>query len=93
MPMYMVIERFKAGSSTAVYERFQTKGRMLPPGLCYIDSWLRADDTTCYQLMKTDDPKTFDKWIAHWDDLVEFEVQKLKTKPIKRFDDLPNQSM
>ena len=81
MAMYMVIERFKAGSSAAVYSRFAEMGRMLPPDLHYLDSWLQADDTTCYQLMETDDPKSFDKWIAHWDDLVEFEVQQLKQKP------------
>ena len=81
MPLYMVIERFKAGSSAAVYERFHAKGRMLPPGLRYHDSWLRADDAVCYQLMETDDPKSFDTWIARWDDIVEFEVQELKNKP------------
>lgn len=78
MPLYMVIERFKQGHSAAVYERFETKGRMLPPGLSYCDSWLSADDDVCYQLMKTENPDTFDKWIAHWDDLVEFEVIELK---------------
>ena len=82
MPLYMVIERFKAGHSASIYERFNARGRMLPPGLRYLDSWLRADDAACYQLMETKDPKTFDKWIAHWDDLVEFEVRELKDKPI-----------
>jgi len=81
MPQYMVIERFKAGHSAAVYARYEAKGRMLPSGLRYIDSWLGADDATCWQVMETEQPETFDKWIAHWDDLVDFEVKELKQKP------------
>lgn len=80
MPMYMVIERFKAGHSADVYARFETQGRLLPPGLRYLDSWLSASDDTCYQLMETQNPKTFDNWIARWDDLVEFELVELKQK-------------
>ena len=78
MRRYMVIERFKSGDSAAVYDRFATKGRMLPPGLGYLDSWLSASDDTCYQLMETDTPEKFDKWITHWDDLVDFEITELK---------------
>jgi len=81
MPMYMVIERFKAGHSAGVYARFEAQGRILPPGLRYIDSWLAASDDVCYQLMETANPKTFDNWIARWDDLVDFEILELKDKP------------
>jgi len=81
MPRYMVIERFRAGDSAAVYERVDSEGRMLPPGLRHLDSWLSADDDVCYQLMETDSPESFDNWIARWDDLVEFEVVELKQKP------------
>ena len=81
MQRYMVIERFKAGTSRAVYERFRDKGRMLPDGLVYLDSWLSADDSACYQLMETDTPEHFDRWTAHWDDLVAFDVIPLKPKP------------
>ena len=77
----MVIERFRQGTSVAVYQRLEAKGRMLPPGLCYIDSWLSAGDDVCYQLMQTDTPEKFDTWVAHWDDLVDFEVIALKEKP------------
>ena len=78
---YMVIERFKAGNATAVYDRFAQKGRMLPDGLHYIDSWLTADDRTCFQVMETDQPESFDKWTCHWNDLVDFEIIELKEKP------------
>ena len=81
MGRYMVIGRFRQGSSAAVYQRFKAKGRMLPPGLCYLDSWLSASDDACYQLMETNTPETFDKWFAHWNDLVDFEVIELKEKP------------
>lgn len=78
---YMVLERFRAGNSDAVYARFATRGRMLPDGLQFIDSWLAASDDTVWQLMETDDPTLFDTWAANWNDLVEFEIRELKEKP------------
>lgn len=81
MAQYMVIERFKNGDPGAVYARFQNSGRMVPPDLFYIDSWLSATNDVCYQLMETDDPSTFEKWTAHWSDLVDFEIIPLKAKP------------
>ena len=82
MPFYMVIERFKAGNSAAVYERLADTGRALPDGLKFIDSWLSKQDDTCFQLMQADALQSFDKWIAHWNDLVDFDVIELKEKPI-----------
>ncbi len=81
MPKFMVIERFRAGQSAAVYERFAEKGRMLPDGLTYIDSWLTAQDDTCFQLMHADRRESFDKWVARWNDLVDFDILELKEKP------------
>jgi hypothetical protein len=72
--LFMVIERFKAGAAAAVYKRFETQGRMLPPGLTYIDSWTQTNFDCCFQLMECDDPALFQEWISHWQDLVEFEV-------------------
>jgi hypothetical protein len=72
--LYMVIETYRQGARP-VYERAAERGRMLPPGLEYVDSWVderRLD--RCFQLMETDDPGLFDEWIAAWADLVEFEV-------------------
>ena len=54
---------------------------MLPQGLEYVDSWLAADQTRCFQLMRTDRPELFERWFAFWDDLVEFEVVGLGEKP------------
>jgi hypothetical protein len=71
---YLVIETFTQGPRP-VYERAAERGRMLPPGLEYVDSWIdgRTLDR-CFQLMETEDPSLFDEWIATWSDLAEFEV-------------------
>ena len=73
----MVIETFTRGAG-AVYERTAKRGRMLPPGLVYVDSWIdeRALDR-CFQLMETEDPSLLEDWIANWSDLAEFEVVPL----------------
>jgi len=71
---YMVIERFRPGAVGEVYRRFAEKGRMMPEGLTYLDSWIVADLSTCFQLMETDDYAKFADWTRHWDDLVDFEI-------------------
>jgi hypothetical protein len=73
--LFIVIESFKSPEATAaVYQRFAERGRMLPEGLQYIDSWIEENLNRCFQLMETDDPKLFEEWIACWDDLVDLEV-------------------
>jgi len=72
--LFMVIERFKNRDAQAVYQRFRERGRMLPAGLEYIDSWTEASFDRCFQLMKCKDPQLFHQWTAHWQDLVEFEI-------------------
>lgn len=81
MKRYMVIERFAPGAKDKVYERFREKGRMLPDGLVYIDSWLEADGDRCFQLMQTHDPALFDRWMDSWRDLVSIEIVELGEKP------------
>lgn len=75
---YMVIETFKAGKKALVYERFRERGRMLPDGLVYIDSWPERDGNRCFQLMESDDVNPFANWTAHWSDVVEFEIVPLE---------------
>jgi hypothetical protein len=72
--LFMVIERFKDGDAAPVYRRFRERGRMLPEGLRYVDSWPAADFTHCFQLMECADPRLFEQWLAHWQDLAEFEI-------------------
>ena len=71
--LYLVIETFKKDKAREVYERARAQGRMLPPGLEYVDSWVTADFTRCYQLMSCDDQRLLEQWQRHWDDIVEFQ--------------------
>jgi Protein of unknown function (DUF3303) len=70
---YVVVERFTHGARP-VYDRAAQAGRMLPPGLVYLDSWVDERLDRCFQLMETADPNLFGEWVAHWRDLAEFEV-------------------
>jgi hypothetical protein len=72
--LFMVIERFKLGRVSDVYARFRERGRMLPEGLKYLNSWVDIDRTICFQLMKTEDEGLLSQWMGHWSDLVDFEV-------------------
>ena len=70
----MVIETYLQGPGP-VYERVAERGRMLPPGLAYLDSWIDMRQLDrCFQLMETDDASLFDEWTANWNDLVTFEI-------------------
>jgi Protein of unknown function (DUF3303) len=53
--LYLVVERFKPNAATEIYRRARARGRQLPPGLEYVDSWVDFDYTRCFQLMRTDD--------------------------------------
>jgi len=72
--LFMVVERFRNGDAVPVYRRFRDEGRMAPEGLVYVSSWVDETMATCFQLMETDDRALLDRWMARWEDLVEFEV-------------------
>ena len=72
--LFMVIERFRNGDAVAVYQRFRQKGRMLPDGLRYVESWTDAAFERCFQLMECEDPQLFEEWRSRWEDLVDFEI-------------------
>jgi hypothetical protein len=72
--LFMVIERFRDGDAAAVYRRYRERGRMLPAGLRYVESWVETSFARCFQLMECEDPELLRVWIARWDDLVEFEI-------------------
>jgi hypothetical protein len=70
----MVVERYTQGPEP-VYARAAERGRMLPPGLEYVESWIDEQSLDrCFQLMETDDPSLFEEWTARWGDLAEFEI-------------------
>ena len=77
MILYMVVEHFR--NARAVYERARERGRLLPDGLEYVESWVEANLDRCYQLMRTDDPALLEEWAAHWRDLVDFEFVPVLT--------------
>lgn len=70
----MVVEQFKSGDPSPIYRRFREQGRLAPPGVAYVASWVSGDLTRCYQVMECDDRAALDAWIARWADLVDFDV-------------------
>jgi len=72
--LYMVIEHFRPEDVPTIYARLAEKGRMMPEGLHYVNSWITADRTRCYQVMETDDEKLLHEWASRWADLFEFEI-------------------
>jgi len=84
---YMVIETFKDGMADKVFKRFNEKGRMLPDGVYYIDSWLSNDRTKCFQLMGADRFELIEEWIIKWNDLIEFEIVTVQDSPTKDVQD------
>ncbi len=83
MKQYMVIEHFTPGLKDKIYERFHAKGRMLPDGLNYLNSWLEKDGNRCFQLMETNDPKLFQVWFENWKDFGTIDVVEIGEKPAK----------
>ena len=72
--LYMIVERFRDGDAKPVYVRFRERGRLAPPGLTYVSSWVDDELRICFQLMEAGDRALIDEWIANWRDLVSFEV-------------------
>lgn len=77
--LYMVIENFRDGDAVPVYRRFRDKGRLAPDGLKYVASWVTEDLRRCFQIMDCNDPSLLTQWMAHWEDLTEFEVIPIVT--------------
>jgi hypothetical protein len=72
--LFMVIETFRVGGAKSAYRRFRDQGRLMPEGLAYVDSWVAADLTRCFQLMESEDVTLLQRWVAEWSDLVAFEI-------------------
>lgn len=70
----MIIEHFKAGKTKEIYQRLEEKGRTMPEGLKYVDSWISASLDRCFQIVQCEDPALFQKWILEWEDLAQFEI-------------------
>lgn len=72
--LYMIIERFYPGKIKDLYKRFHEKGRMMPEGVSYINSWINKDVSICYQVMESSSEEKLQEWISHWNDLADFEI-------------------
>ena len=77
--LFMIIENFKNGEAAPVYQRFRERGRMMPEGLRYVNSWTTASLDRCYQVMECEDRALLQQWIEQWQDLVHFEVVPVMT--------------
>jgi hypothetical protein len=75
----MIVETFRGGRPDAVYQRVRQRGRLAPPGLQYLASWVTLDGAMCYQVMECADSTLLDQWMAGWADLVEFSVTPVMT--------------
>ena len=43
--LFMVIERFKDNDMVPIYQRLEERGRQLPEGLRFVDSWIEVSLT------------------------------------------------
>jgi Protein of unknown function (DUF3303) len=77
--LFMVIEHFRGRDPKGVYERFAERGRMMPDGLNYVNSWIEVGMDRCFQVMETEHPALLQEWISKWNDLVDFEVVPVVT--------------
>jgi hypothetical protein len=77
--LYMVVERFRPGAAEAIYRRVRERGRQIPAGLEYVDSWVDLAFSRCFQLMRTEEPALFEPWMRAWGDLVDFEIVPVRT--------------
>lgn len=76
---YMIVENFRAGDPVPVYRRFRDQGHLAPDGLHYVASWVTQDLRRCFQVMESESPELLEQWMAHWRDLVDFEVTPVMT--------------
>jgi hypothetical protein len=72
--LFMVIEHLDPARIGEVYARFGTRGRLAPEGVRYVDSWIAADLSRCFQIMECDDVALLQQWVLAWSDLVRFEI-------------------
>lgn len=73
--LFMVIETFKDADMIPVYRHVKERGRMIPEGMKYIDSWIEPNFSRCFQLMECDDATLIQQWVLQWRGLgVAFEI-------------------
>lgn len=71
---FMVIEYFRDQDARSIYDRLEERGRQLPDGLEFVQSWVTADLARCFQVMECTNVTLLQRWVARWSDLIEFEI-------------------
>ena len=64
--LFMVIEHFRDNDMIPIYERVRDKGRSLPEGLKYVNSWIEPNFSRCFQLMECEDLRLLQQWVLEW---------------------------
>jgi hypothetical protein len=64
--LFMVIERFQDNDMIPIYERLREKGRQLPEGLKFVESWVETNFGRCFQLMECTDARVLQEWTLQW---------------------------
>src|SRR5271169_6068472 len=64
--LFMVIECFRDNDMLPAYRRLRERGRSMPEGLEYVDSWVESNFSRCFQLMRCDDLRLIQAWILEW---------------------------
>ena len=77
--LFMIVEHYHDGDAVPVYRRFRDQGRLAPQDLRYVASWVTKDFRHCFQIMECENQESLEQWMAHWKDLVDFEVIPVMT--------------
>ena len=77
--LFMVIETFRDQDARAIYRRLRDRGRSMPNGLAFVNSWVQADLGRCFQVMECDDVTLLQRWVVQWSDLIHFEIVPIVT--------------
>lgn len=64
--LFMIVERFQNNDMVPIYRRLRDRGRQLPDGLEFVDSWIEANFARCFQLMRCDDARLLQEWVLSW---------------------------
>lgn len=59
------------------------KGRLMPDGVKYINSWVTKDMDMCYQVMESITEEKVREWISNWDDLSDFDCAFRQMIPLQ----------
>ena len=61
--LFMVIERFRDNDMIPIYREVRDRGRLMPEGLTYLNSWIEPNFSRCFQLMECDDLRLLQQWV------------------------------